>query len=210
MDINVILGVFLALLNQEVPQQMGEKAEQTQARYESVILNTLTIAFDETKTPLFDGKQGRVRTAATMLAIDVKESNLRRDVDVGSLRGDSNGSWCLAQVNLNGGKILITPDGSFKYLFGNAVEGWSGHDLVSDRLKCFTAQLSILQSSFKCDVPERHKLTAYASGHCGWAKPESEIRMDLAKKFWDKIEFTDDEVIKALKDEVEYLYELEH
>ena len=47
-------------------------------------------------------------------------------------------------------------------------EGWTGHDLVTDRRLCFRAGLHILRSSFGvCHaLPVDDRLSAYATGHC--------------------------------------------
>jgi hypothetical protein len=208
---NIFTWLFAMMTSMSpVNKQTQETQIEATARYESIIKDTVEIAFDESQKPLFDGDNGRIKTAATMIGIDYFESNYSKDVDVGSLRGDHNRSWCIAQINLNGGRIKVNDDGSFKYFFGNETEGWSGRDLVNDRKKCFKAQLAILRASFKCDNSENYKLNAYASGKCNLGGEASFNRMTLARKFWSQTELKDDETFVFLKEEKEHLSMLEN
>jgi len=192
-----------------ISQHTAETEAEATARYESIAQDVVEVVFDESQKPLFDGADGRIKTAAVMIGIDYFESNYRKDVDVGSLRGDNNGSWCLAQINLGGSRIKVNDDGSFSYFEWRSADGWSGKDLVSDRKKCFKAQLAILRTSFKCDVREDFKLNRYASGVCDKGGQASFVRMALARKFWNQTQLKDDETFVFLKEQKKHLLSLE-
>jgi hypothetical protein len=209
---NTIFNWLFAMMISVSPisKQASETESEATARYESIAQDVIDVAFDENEKPLFEGDNGRVKTAALMLGIDYFESNYRKDVDVGSLRGDNEGSWCLAQINLNGGKIRINDDGSFNYLSGNSFEGYSGKDLVHDRKKCFKVQIAILRASFKCNVfDENQKLNMYASGFCDRGGFASSKRMGLARSFWNQTTLKDSDVFSFIRDQKEHTLSLE-
>lgn len=190
---STIFTWILAMMNSVSPanKQTQETEIQATERYESIAQNIIDVAFDKNQKPLFDGDNARIKTAAVMVAIDYFESKFRKDVDTGLLRGDHGNSWCLAQINLGGGKIKINENGSFNYLSWDSKEGWSGEDLINDRKKCFKVQLSILRTSFECNVSNNWKLNRYASGFCDRGGDASFVRMTLAKKFWEQTELND-------------------
>jgi hypothetical protein len=208
---NILNWLFAMMISgTPISKQAQETEIEATARYESIAQDVADVAFDENESPLFEGDNGRIKTAAVMIGIDNLESHYRKDVDVGSLRGDNNGSWCLAQINLNGGRIRLNPDGSFNYLYGNSVDGFSGRDLVQDRKKCFRAQLAILRASFKCNVPnENQKLNMYASGFCDRGAYASAERMNLARSFWNQTTLKDADVFAYLKEQREHTLFLE-
>src|ERR1700733_1517308 len=94
-------------------------------RYESIAKDLVSIAFDANETPVFTGDNAREKTALLMASIASFESGYRADVDDGRTTGDHGRSYCLMQVQV----------------VGQTSEGWTGKDLVTDRLKCFRAAL---------------------------------------------------------------------
>lgn len=136
--------------------QARETAEQSRARYRAIAEAIAEVSLDPKEKPLFDGADGRARTAALLLAISLHESHWRRDVDLGLGRyGPRSGRryHCLMQIAIDRGK---TP------------EGWSAADLIRDRERCLRAALHILQRGRRyCDeAGPRAFLNHYASGYC--------------------------------------------
>ncbi len=132
-----------------------ESAAQGKARYTAIARAIAKVSLDPKELPLFEGKQGRARTAALMLAISFHESTWRRDVDLGiGPRALGGGRyWCMMQVAVDQGK---TP------------EGWTGKQLVLSRERCFRRGLHILQRG-KRYCRERGGssfINHYASGYC--------------------------------------------
>jgi hypothetical protein len=130
--------------------------ESERARYTEIASDLAAVVYDPAEQPLFYGDDGRAKTALVLASIAAHESTFRPDVDDGRKRGDSGNSWCLMQMHIGAGRTI---------------EGWNGHDLVSDRRNCFRAGLHIAQWSFRfCKAfPVQERLSAYASGRCGRA-----------------------------------------
>jgi hypothetical protein len=130
-----------------------ESPDQAQARYESIARDVVSIAFDESEAPLFEGPDGRTQTALLMLSVASYESGYRKKVDDGRRLGDGGRSYCLMQIRVGQGFTR---------------EGWTGHALIDDRTRCFRSALHILRSSFGAcrSLPVDDRLSAYATGHC--------------------------------------------
>ena len=102
----------------------SESVDDARARYESIARDVVSVAFDESESPVFSGPEGRTQTALLMLSVASYESGYRKVVDDGRRLGDHSHSYCLMQVRVGTGVTR---------------EGWSGHDLVTDRRLCFRA-----------------------------------------------------------------------
>ena len=61
----------------------SEAPEVTQARYEQVAEDVAQIALDPDEQPLFEGPDGRVKTALLLLAVAFHESGFRGSIDGG-------------------------------------------------------------------------------------------------------------------------------
>lgn len=157
-----------------------ETTEQRTARYYEIAQDAATVAFDPDERPLFDGPQGRMRTASFLLAIATQESAFAPDVDKGpcyrgagwaSGRCDHGRSACIMQINVGAGR---TP------------EGWTKADLFADRTKCLRRGLHILRASFGL-CPSRgraHLLDGYAQGYCTETPYHNGLkRLDFARRF---------------------------
>ena len=130
-----------------------ESADDAGKRYESIARDVVSVAFDDSESPLFSGPEGRTQTALLMLSVASYESGYRVKVDDGRGLGDHGHSYCLMQVRVGTGVTR---------------EGWSGKDLVTDRRLCFRAALHILRLSFGAchTLAVDDRLSAYATGHC--------------------------------------------
>jgi hypothetical protein len=151
-----LVGYLVAAMIGWVPLHAhtpSESVDDVQARYESIARDVVSVAFDEAESPVFSGPEGRTQTALLMLSIASYESGYRKKVDDGRGLGDHGHSYCLMQVRVGTGVTR---------------EGWSGHDLVTDRRLCFRAGLHILRSSFGAchTLAVDDRLSAYATGHC--------------------------------------------
>lgn len=139
-----------------------ETAEERSARYESIAADVVAVAFDEAEPPLFDGADGRARTATVLLGLTRHESGWNLDVDTGRNRGSLVGdigagrSWCL-------GQILLDYDGRAR-----TPEGWTGPDLIADRRKCLRRVLHMARESFRAcrALPVEERLAVYTRGSC--------------------------------------------
>ena len=132
--------------------------EAERARYETIAADALAVATDPDEKPLFQGPEGRLRTATLLLAIASFESSFARDVEDGRRRGDHGESACLAQIRLPG-SARIEMRGE---LYGYGPAGWSKADLEADRRKCFRAALHIARESYRlCG-----NLSIYSTGTC--------------------------------------------
>lgn len=167
-----------------------ESPEEAQTRYEYIAKDAFEVAFDPVEPPLYRGKDGRVKTWATILSVAHFESSFRKDVDLGEgqkAKGDHGQSWCLMQVKLGkevkgktkGRVNLDTPYARFTTVEGN---GFGGEDLVADRKMCFRAALHIMRTSMAmCKaLPEEDRLAAYASGTCDKGRQSSRWRYGKA------------------------------
>jgi hypothetical protein len=148
--------------------QPNESHDEVMDRYESIARDAATVALDPDEAPLFDGPDGRTRTALLMLSVASFESGYRKRVDEGRGRGDNGRSFCLMQIRVGTGATK---------------EGWTGPDLVEDRTRCFRAALHILRKSFGIchSLPVEDRLSAYASGSCGLGTEASRRRVNRAR-----------------------------
>ncbi len=173
-----------------------ETLEERKARYEAIATALYDVVFDASEVPLFDGVDGRSRTAALMVGVAVTESSFAKDVDVGPcyrggnwrLRCDEGQAACLMQVKVGSGKTA---------------EGYSQADLFADRRKCFRAALRRMRGSFAaCRALDRlYWLNAYASGTCDRGQHQSLVRMSRGTSlFADTTRaWTDDAVVMPKK-----------
>lgn len=144
-------------------------------RYEGIARDAVSVAADPSEPPLFEGADGRIRTAALILAIASMESTFAADVEEGRRRGDDGGSWCLMQLHLNGGRIALRGD-TMAWTTLRSGDGWSGPELV-DRRKCFRAGLHVVRESMR----RCKDLSGYTAGPCTPDEPLARHRMTRAK-----------------------------
>jgi hypothetical protein len=150
-----------------------ETAEEAVARYRSIASDALDVAYDESEAPLFGGAEWRARadTALMLLAVALKESGFRKDVDTGlgkMAKGDGGRSVCLMQINVGTGTVPV--DG--------VIGTWGADTLLQDRKNCFRAALHLMRRSFRqCQGGSDLRLAAYASGSCDKGHQASQNRM---------------------------------
>lgn len=174
-----------------------ETAEEGRARYERIADAAISVSYDPSEKPVFQGEHGRAMTLALLTSIAFEESAFRKDVDsgVGPLsKGDSGRSWCLAQVMMGKAeadgrtrtRVVVGDDGSLRFVKDSSKEtGWGGEDLVQDRTKCFRVALRLARMSFaSCSgLPVQDRLSMYASGSCDAGSQASRRRVGRAQKW---------------------------
>lgn len=160
------------------PQLRGweETAEQKHERYQEIAQALYHVTYDPSRRSLFGGKDGRARTAATLLAIAFMESGFARDVDKGPCSKDRPpGMDCdggqaagLGQIRLVDGTTILPIHG---------VEGKTQKDIFADRELMFQIQLFMVTKSFaSCRrYGADWALNVYASGSCTRSKKAQKI-----------------------------------
>ncbi|MCC6596952.1 MAG: hypothetical protein IT477_10630 [Rhodanobacteraceae bacterium] len=157
-----------------------ETPDAARARYRTIAQAMVDTVLDPTEEPLYGGAWGRVRTLSVLLSIALHESSFRRDVFLGTFRGDGGRSWCLLQLNLGTGRV---PDPD------PVVGSWKGSDLAADPKKCIRAGLRVARRSFRaCSaLHEDNRLNAYASGRCTMGHVSSQRRMSTARRAFGRM-----------------------
>jgi hypothetical protein len=192
-----------------------ETRDEAMTRYESIAQDIAEVVWDANEKPLFQGPNGRARTAALIMSVMLHESSFRKDVDTGigkMARGDGGKSWCLMQMNIGSGKTI--PWNTVKYRFAKPVcppgvtashcdqpdevfTGFPGTLLVQDRKNCIRSGLRLIHGTRCGGLPVREWLRAYASGSCEKGSTESQRRMDTAIAWYSthKPVFTDADIM---------------
>jgi len=179
MTVEALTAWLLAIMLSSVPpghsrrpEAARETAAQGKARYAAIAKAIAVVSLDPKERSLFEGKRGRLETAALMLAVSRYESTWRRDVDLGVGAPVAGRYWCMMQIAVPKGK---TP------------EGWTGRDLVTSRERCFRRALHIMQRGQRYCTKHGHPATAflnqYASGHCDRAHKPVNKRLALWRKW---------------------------
>ena len=131
----------------------SESIDDARDRYESIARDVVSVAFDESESPLFSGPEGRTQTALLMLSVASYESSYRKKVDDGRRWG-----------------IMATRSASCRFASAPAsrAKAGAGTICVTDRRLCFRAGLHILRGSFGAcrALAVDDRLSAYATGHC--------------------------------------------
>jgi len=150
----------------------GATDVQTLTRYNLIASDAAAVALDPDEKPLFDGEDGRAKTALYALRIGSFESGgFRADVDrQDAPTGDHGRAFCLMQLQ-------------FPYAAG-----------ITDRQSCFRHALSAIRDSHRaCSaLPFDQRLALYASGaaDCSRGTRASEIRVRRITSWWKKHPFT--------------------
>lgn len=192
-----------------------ESIVQTETRYQEIAEAIAQVAYDPQERPILS----RTFTAALLAALAYHESGFRRDVDLGIGRqrlarsgwNDFGRSWCMMQLHLGAVPLDLERSQALTRLKGWAVthdshdktlEGWTGLELLDDRIKCFTAGLHVVKRSVNsCQgLPRQEWLRSYASGNCNDGSSASVMRMRTATRWAMKAPGTwkDNEVVQAL------------
>lgn len=187
-----------------------ETPEAGEARYRSIAADIASVVYNKDIPPLFNGQDGRARSATVIMGIMFHESAFRRDVDYGlgaAGRGDGGRSWCLMQIKTGDGRTATYNKkyNRFKQWGDKTedlVDGWTGLEMVQDRKKCIEAGYRIIRASFQMcrALPVADWLSVYASGQCateGDGAEKSQTRMNTALNWFNGHHpaFTDAQVL---------------
>jgi len=190
-----------------------ETPEEGRTRYESIANDAISVVYDPSEKPIFQGKNGRAMTLALLTSVAFSESAFRKDVDLGVgplSKGDSGRSWCLAQVMMGKAeadgktrtRVVVGENGGLRFVNDPSKEtGWGGEDLVEDRTKCFRVALRLARMSFAscASLPVRDRLSMYASGSCSAGSQASRSRVGQAQSWlWKSGPPLDDEQVMDL------------
>lgn len=150
-------------------QQYKEPEAAANERYASIAKDMATVALDPNEPTVFDGPVGRAQTALLLAAIASFESQYRRDVDLGEVKGDHGRSWCILQVQV----------------FGKTAENWTGEELVTDRKRCIRVALHRMRESFATckGLKLPYRLAGYTAGMC-FEDPKAASRTTRALSWW--------------------------
>jgi hypothetical protein len=84
--LKALASYLLAAMTSWMPMKnhlQSEAPDVTEARYEQIAADVAQIATDSDEEPLFQGEDGRVKTALLLLSVAFYESNFRGDIDGG-------------------------------------------------------------------------------------------------------------------------------
>lgn len=173
-----ILTVLLSIVPpQKISPHTKESVEDMTARYES-IAKDMSKAIEQSK-PLFKGEDVELRTAALLLSIAYYESGFNKNVDEGHIRGDKGRSWCLMQINIGNGHVIVGD---------SEMKSWTGKDLIKDRKKCFAVGLETIRASLnQCHFLDgAGALSGYTTGKCISHERSATTRWLFSKKILSK------------------------
>lgn len=176
-----ILAWLLLAMRAWIPFAPNADAEAEAARYAAIAETARAVAWGE--RPVFKGEEeeARAKGALLLLSIASYEGSFSAAVDDGRVTGDGGRSWCLAQVNYPaapGHTSLIVVNGDFKW--SPVADGWTPRDLVTDRVKCFTAAYAIVRTSIR----QCGNLSVYTSGSCNAKERKAKERMGRAMAWY--------------------------
>jgi hypothetical protein len=164
----------------------SEAPEVTEARYQQIAEDVALIALDPDEAPLFQGEDGRVKTALLLLSVALHESGFRGDVDAGRCKPyecDHGKAFSMWQLHPEDGLIF---DGEVFTFARNRPASWreehrseifDGPALVRDRKLAARMALHMLRYSMK----NVHSLAIY-TGEVGNG-PKAKLRMETALSY---------------------------
>jgi|SRR5579863_4124309 len=173
MSLEALLSAYLlqAMITWAPPSDHDWKEPRiaTEAHYLSIADDMAHVAMDPLEPPLFEGGDGRARTALYLLAIVSFESGgFRLDVDREDRpTGDGGKAWCLAQLHDRFARGL------------------------TDRVSCFRHELAAVRESWRmCPYPSlADRLTGYTVGRCVSAETQARHRVERWTSYWSRHPF---------------------
>lgn len=158
--VDYLFAFFLAAVPAE-HHAHKEPLETTLARYSDIADDIAAVALDPTEDPVFDGPDGRAKTAVLLASIAAAESFLRADVDACKVRGDGGKSTTVFQLQ-------------------NAPKAVCQHREEAVRV----ALARVRQSFAACKgAPLEERLALYTSGRCDRGQRAARFRWQRAAKW---------------------------
>jgi hypothetical protein len=187
--LKTLTSYLLAAMTAWMPMKnhaRSEAPEVTEARYQQIAEDIAQVALDPDEAPLFQGEDGRVKTALLLLSVALHESGFRGDVDAGKCKPyecDHGKAFSMWQLHPEDGLIF---DGDAFTFARNRPSSWreehaseifDGPALVRDRKVAARMALHMLRYSMK----NAHSLAIYTGeGHNG---PKAKLRMETALSY---------------------------
>jgi len=165
-------SAILALAPSNDYTKKFESETEMKSRYQD-IADDLVKAINSSK-PIFKGDRAELDTAALLISIAKFESGFRKDIDNGTVKGDSGRSVCLTQINLGHGKVRVGDD---------EMRSWAAKDILDDRKKCFMVAIEVIRESMqRCKgYKGSDVLSMYTTGTCRSNEKFARNRWNLAK-----------------------------
>jgi len=194
---NWILSVILSISPiEKLAPVYHESPESMHARYEQIAVDMATSIDSQPK--LFstedNAEKNTLKEAALLTSVAFFESNFRKDVDEGKIRGDHGRSWCFMQINIGNGHVTVGD---------SEMKKWKGIDLINDRTKCFRASIEILRNSMEAckHLAGGGVLSGYTTGRCIPNERTSKIRWEYTFTLIKKFEFPAPTINQEVLDE---------
>ena len=165
---HVLVSYILAAMIYWVPMTdhayTGEKPEVTLARYNEIATTIIEVAMDPNRQPLFEGDDGRIKTALLLASVASSEGFFRKDVDSCKVGGDNGLAWGLWQTHASKKKVC------------------------SSRTEAAIIALDMMRASFaSCkSVPLLDRMSGYTDGQCHANWQRSRFKMSRAISWYSK------------------------
>lgn len=196
----VVSWLFATMLSAVPPERLSygrtyaeavETIDQAKTRYEEFAAVVALVAYDPAEKPLFDGPDGRAKTAALMLSVAYYESGFRRDVATGRgkhARGDHGRSCTPWQFNIGSGRNQA---------------GHTCDELLADQELAARDALQVLRSALRgcTGLPVEERMSMYLTGRCEPGVSAARNRWATAMRWLGRRTETwqDHELAEALK-----------
>lgn len=141
---NPLASFVLAAMMAWVPvtdHSYYEAEDKTQARYEEIAQVIEEVALDPAHLPLFDGEDGRIKTALLLASIASTESFYARDAVTCKKSGDNGLAWGPWQTHSGKKRTcssLIVAAGIAYEMIKTSFDACKGYQLI-DRLTLYTS-----------------------------------------------------------------------
>jgi len=135
-----------------------ETEDQARARYATIAADVAAVAADPAEPPVFQGADGRTKTALVLLSVAFWESAFRVDVDSGKCKPpecDNGHAFTLWQLHPEDGVIFdgdvytFARNRSPAWRADHAAEIYDGAALLKDRKLAARVALHMIRYSFK-------------------------------------------------------------
>lgn len=180
-----ILSVILSIAPiEKLAPVYHENPESMRARYEQIAVDMATSINSQPKlfSTEVSAEKNDLREAALLTSIAFFESNFRKDVDEGKVRGDHGRSWCLMQINIGNSHVTVGD---------KEMQKWKGTDLIKDRTKCFRSAIEVLRASMESckHLSGSGVLSGYTTGRCIPNERTAKVRWEYAFTLMNKFPF---------------------
>lgn len=159
------------------------RGPERQMELEAVASDIVTVAYDSAEPALYQGEQGRAKTALLLAAIAAMESGYRSEIQRGRCKEwecDRGHAYCYMQIHPERG-IVLDGEGWGYAQSGTPLRVYLGGDLTASPEACFRVGLHMVRASLRATKT----LRAY-TGEWGEEAPKAEHRLRLAMLYWSR------------------------